>query len=150
MINSRPLIVAGYAISALIVAGLVSAVISSGALFTGLALGVIGVLGVVAHPLVQRHGKSHPSYRSRDEAIDLAIMVLITAVLVALASLSLDPLSGLVIGIGAVLGLVVRPLVQRFDTSQESDRLRRAVIILSVVGLVVMVGVTVFAIVTGR
>lgn len=149
MTNRLSLTAAGYAISALLVAGLASAVISSGALFTGLALGFIGVLALVAHPLLRRRGQSQPSDRSRCEAIDLAIMVMIAASFVALASLSLDPLFGLVIGIAAVLGLVVRPLVQRLDPSQQNDRLRRAVTVLAVVGLAVMVVVTVFAIATG-
>ena len=149
MINLRPFIVTGYAISALLVTGLASAVISSGAPLAGLALGIIGVLGLVAHPLVQRRAKSQPSDRSRCEVIDLAIMVVITVIFVAMASLTLDLLFGLVIGIAAALGFVVRPLVRRFDPSQENDRLRRAVTVLTVVGLAVMVGVTVFAIATG-
>lgn len=65
-------------------------------------------------------------------------------------SLSGTPFAGLAIGTAAVLGFPVRPLVERSDTSEASDYLRRVATILSAVGLVVVVGLVVAVIVAAR
>lgn len=83
-------------------------------------------------------------------AAGYAISALLVAAVAVVVSLSGTPFAGLAIGTAAVLGFPVRPLVERSDTSEASDYLRRVATILSAVGLVVVVGLVVAVIVAAR
>ena len=83
-------------------------------------------------------------------AAGYAISALLVAAVAVGVSLSGTPFVGLAIGTAAVLGFPVRLLIERSDTSQASDSLRRLATILSAAGLLIVVILAVAAVVVER